>query len=796
MPRTLSPVRLMNADVAGGFQLLFRDRAAEAFRLLPDLMEYLSSYRNQNIARCRLAVDWITAAVPGEMDLEIRHGLHVRIAAPENVRAASLSRQCDSLTDELCRWFDARDVQAIIPEAAEDGTVALIPGPEKMQFLSKERLVTQRADSELAYYYGSLENAGGLDTAAIAECLRKMGNGGIVLQLFELDGWQIPQQRLEMQLEKLLDVHARAAVESMAGAAVRYGFNLIVWGGTSRNSSTAASEICRLMQSDGIYLRCPGVNITRLPQYYQAVYDVWSLHGHVGGFIGNGGRDDLNCMANVVTADELRAVCGSAEDELIDEAILQAAVDAAAEQFSDVIGKVLDKIDELLGGEIELPEYPVAHDAPYQEAPDEIKQYLAQIVERMNDIPSRAEVAELSEGVQELRGHMNRMDEQNRRMEAKFDAAREEDRQRMDSLESGMSELRESLAAVLNELKTVKESGLSAQESLKIILQQVEKKGRTAFHPEQLRMMGYSSEEELNDDLKKRSMTGEEIRELRCVASLCWEGTHDNEADFEVYGWALGCFYEKFVMETFGKLYQKEKEARNAALRVMFPNEPVEYNKQSAQYKAWKNELAKSDDRIDLAALDGLSGKAWQQENNNRDKWNLWWGHLDYWRLNFYATQITAGVGQKLSGAEARAFWNSWFMIMNCMRRFRNSFVHSNENGKSATVTKEILQASHNLLLCKGNQSKKPALSCFAVLPEESNYQFKFLDPDRQISDTHHEQLSGSMNAYKSGIGERLYGYSWGKPAAEALLNEMDAHTADDRYTDSLLTFLLKCKNA
>ena len=796
MPRTLSPVRLMNADVAGGFQLLFRDGAAEAFHLLPDLMEYLSSYRKQNIARCRLAVEWITAAVPGEMDLEIRHGLHVRIAAPENVRAASLSRQCDTLTDELCRWFDARDVQAIIPEAAEDGTVALIPGPEKMQFLSKERLATQRADSELAYYYGSLENAGGLDTAAIAECLRKMGNGGIVLQLFELDGWEIPQQRLETQLEKLLDVHARAAVESMAGAAVRYGFNLIVWGGTSRNSSTAAGEICRLMQSDGIYLRCPGVNITRLPQYYQAVYDVWSLHGHVGGFIGNGGRDDLNCMANVVTADELRAVCGSAEDELIDEAILQAAIDAAAEQFSDVIGDVLDGIDELLGGEIELPEYPVAHDAPYQEAPDEIKQYLAQIVERMNDIPSRAEVAKLSEGVQEVRGHMNRMDEQNRRMEAKFDAAREEDRQRMDSLESGMSELRESLAAVLNELKTVKESGLSAQESLKIILQQVEKKGRTAFHPEQLRMMGYSSEEELNDDLMNRGMTGEEIRELRCVASLCWEGTHDNEADFEVYGWALGCFYEKFAMETFGKLYQKEKTARRETLAHMFPNEPADRNRQTPQYKAWKDEIPSDRDRTDLAAFDGLSGKRWQPKKDNPNVWTLWWGHLDYWRLNFYATQAMAGVEQNLSGAEARAFWNSWFMIMNCMRRFRNSFVHSNEQGKSAAVTKKVLQASHDLLLCKGTQAKQPSLSCFVELPAENNYQFKFLSPDQQVPESQHNRLSDSMNAYMNGVDEKLYGYSWGEPAAKALLKEMGDHTADDRYADSLLTFLLKCKNA
>lgn len=765
MPRTLSPVRLMNADVAGGFQLLFRDGAAEAFHLLPDLMEYLSSYREQKIARCRLAVDWITAAVPGEMDLEIRHGLHVRIAAPENVRAKTLSDQCNKLAGELCRWFDARDVQAIIPEAAEDGTVGLIPGPEKMQFLSKERLATQRADSELAYYYGSLEKAGLPDTDAIVQYLRKLDNGGIALQLFELDNWDGPKQRLDKQLEKLVNVHAREAVESMAGASVRYGFNLIVWGGSSRDSGAAAKEICSLLQSDGIYLRCPGTGTTRLPRYYQAVYDVWSLHGHVGGQIGNGGWADLNCMANVITPAELRAVCRLTQDASVPE-----LEEDDGQSLSDEIADLLEKMDELLGEE--LQECPAVPEQPYHEAPKQFRQFFAQIIEMLNNLPTKAEYAELK---------------------AEFTGEFVELRDRMQHQEEKLDEIETTLAAVLNELKTVKESGLSAQESLKIILEKVEKNGRiTAFHPEQLRMMGYTTEEELTNGLKGLGMSDKEIRELRCVASLCWEGLHENEADFEVYGWALGCFYEKFVMETFSKLYQKEKTARREMLVRMFPDEAAD----RLQYRAWMNEIPGDRDRTDLAAFDGLSGKRWQPKKDNPNVWNLWWGHLDYWRLNFYATQITAGVGQKLSGAEARAFWNSWFMIMNCMRRFRNSFVHSNENGKSATVTKEILQASHNLLLCKGNQSKKPALSCFAVLPEESNYQFKFLAPDMQISDTHHEQLSGSMNAYKSGIGERLYGYSWGKPAAEALLKEMGDHTADDRYTDSLLTFLLKCKNA
>ncbi|MBQ8150333.1 MAG: hypothetical protein IJ041_07425 [Clostridia bacterium] len=791
MSRTLAPVRLMNADTAGGFQLLIRD-AAEAFHLLPDMMEELSGYRKANMAMCRLAVDWVAVAVPGELNVEIRYGLHVRVAAPAHARAASISRQCDALCSELCRWFEGRNVGVAVPATAQDGTVALMPGQERMHFLSKERLMAMRSDSMPAYYYGSLESAGRLDTEAVADYLRRLGNGGVALQLFELDNWEKPRLLMEKQLEKLVDSRARSAVEAMTGAAVRYGFNLIVWGGERRDSGAAARELCKLLQSAGVYLRCPGPGIMRKHQYYQAIYDVWALHSHVGGYIGIDSPADMRCMANVLTADELRAVCRREADVETGAEAEQAAIDLASEQLSTLIGDVLSEIDDLLGEESGVPEYPVAPETPYTEASGEIRQYLARIIEMLNGIPCREEFVKLSNDVQDIRAQGYLLEEQNRRMENRQSHTEEA----LSAVSDDISRLKDAQAAMMKEIR---DSGASAQEALKILLERIGKRKTATFHPEQLKMMGYATEEELNADLKARGLSDEEIRELRCVAVLSWEGIHEGAADFEVYGWALGCFYEKLVMDTFGKLYQKESEARKKTLKQMFPQPPAQGDTRYEEYDAWSRELLQR--RVDLAAFDGLSGKAWKEKRTQQGAYFLDWGHLDYWRLNAYAQQATRGVGQELSGAQARAFWNSWFMIMTCVRRFRNSFVHSDEEGNHEAVKKETLQAAYDLLFAKGTEKKKQALAYFAGLPVIRKYQPKFLAASAPVSQMLHNRLTGSLEAYVAAPGsEKLTGYFWDsqdeKKGSAALLNEIGAHVADNRYADSLLTFLLKCKKA
>ncbi len=812
MPKTLAPVRLMNADVAGGFQLLICGDAAKAFQLLPEMMEYLCDYRKNKLAMCRLAVDWVTATVPGGMNVEIRHGLHVRIAAPENIRAAALSKECNTLSDELCRWLMARDVNATIPQAADDGTVALLPAQDRMQFLSKERLMTLKSDSTSAFYYGSLENAGQMDMEAITSCLRKLG-GGMALQLFELGDWEKPRQRMEAQLAMLVDSHAQAAVKTMVEAPVRYGFNLIVWGGDRRDFGAAAREICKLLQSDGIYLRCPSLSVRRTHQYYQAVYDVWALHSHVGGYIGLDSPADMRCMANVLTADELKAMCGQAADRQMAEEInldqiiekaIQLEIDRANSQLADLLKKLWENIDDSLSNEPGVPDYPVAPETPYVEASGEIKQYLAQVVEMLNNLPSREEFAKLLQDIQEIRARGYLLEEQNRRMEKR----QSHTEQVLADVAADVQELKAAQTAMLEDLRA---GNKSAQEALEILLERLgEKKAQLSFHPKQLAMMGYTTEEELTTDLKKRGLSEEEIQELRCVASLSWDGIHDQAEHFEVYGWALGGYYEKLAKRTFGELHKKEVIARKGTFEKMFSQQSAENPCGTDETKAWEKLLRKAPkERVDLSAFDGLSGKIW----NGHD---LIWGHLDYWRLNAYATNVTKGMGQELSDAQARTFWNVWFMIMTCMRRFRNSFVHSDEkeNNNNKTVKLETLQAAHDLLFAMGTERKIKALEYFAGLTIDANYRFKFLTANEKDHQQLHEKLSGTLRAYTQNRDtlddERLHGYTYddyntkGVPpkritaGSDALIAEIanDREAKGGRYTDSLLTFLLKCKAA
>ena len=538
---TLDTIRLSNAQLMCGGELLLEQIPSTEF--IPELMEWISGYSEENEIYADIAVEFICVSV----DREIRDGLNLRLRTRDPYeKIQSLEEWRDKLCESISKWLTNRGILHRFRPPTELGTACALP-VEQGVYLRKQRRVgnptCSGSGAPIHFFTANLENYQ-MDISAIRRVLKFHPNSGISLELIPLERSAKGKRLIEAAVAaEGLQEYTKAYQDLLKERNV-YVYVALLWG-------TASVEIQDQLRSGGLEFRAVMPEKNPL-MYYETVFDPWLIHKRLAERIGN---PEMGSIAYSLTGKELSDLFTVENRTAYGENDISTV---SVRPDADKLHRLADMTSQVLGGKNQV----IPLDSEKKYVMNDIMRSLDQLGQKLdawNADRDLVHVADLEHLRDELKNDI-------------LVQARETILNQSNQLSAAVRQINEYTEAKIAPLvksqteafEQLFKQSLQYEEHIEELLGRVNRVAAQVglsinLTDQDLQFMGYTSEEEmiqagLPDDLL------ESLRYAVALYHLAGRMELSDDADCLPFGFMMGCFYEQLMTRLFQKLYGADPE--------------------------------------------------------------------------------------------------------------------------------------------------------------------------------------------------------------------------------------------
>ncbi|MGN0779730.1 MAG: hypothetical protein ACI4MJ_11310 [Aristaeellaceae bacterium] len=306
---SLDAVRLLNASIAAGFQLLAvsDDAAAHMLRQMPALLQWLARALDEVNPELRFSVEMKSICTRNRLRVVLRHGLNVRFRFPADTLPDDANALCAEMQDALLAHINHAQELCVSARSNDEGTAHM--DADCWRVLTKERKACKLTNGSVLHYSPCFSDGAAIDPAAMFGLLRNHPGCGCSVQFTPADTSDICTALVGGAARLPENSPEKAELLRMAQADAYYTVQTMVFSPNEERCNTAARMLCRLLTEHGLACRLwESIRKDEL-QAYHFLVDPWSLqawsHSQIGG--------RLSVTATLLTGPELRSLMSAPE---------------------------------------------------------------------------------------------------------------------------------------------------------------------------------------------------------------------------------------------------------------------------------------------------------------------------------------------------------------------------------------------------------------------------------------------------------------------------------------------------